>query len=56
MKKKKAWFYTFLFSASEVKSLPSRDGTNRLLMGDGMNTSDQNITGGINAPYTMPLC
>jgi hypothetical protein len=47
---------TFLFTVSEVKSLPSGKGTNQLIT-DGVATArDKFITGGINAPYTMPLC
>jgi hypothetical protein len=48
--------YTFLFSTSEVKSLPSREGTNKSVMGNCKRTHDINITGGINAPNSMPLC
>ena len=46
---------TILFALSEVKSLPSRKGSFYLIVGIYMTQSDNRFTGGIHAPYTMPL-
>jgi hypothetical protein len=46
---------TFLFTASEVKSLPSRKKKMLSIMGDEITMYDKYIIGGFNAPYTMPL-
>jgi hypothetical protein len=46
---------TFLFSLTEVKSLPSGKRTYQLILNTEMTESDYLITGGFHAPNTMPL-